>query len=91
MSEQNLNLNLRDDWEEIKEKFRDHFGERNIEIEREKIKYNRSGEHLEIKSSGEVSGAMPLHETEFSDAKKIDFRDSSIKISGDKKSYIFRR
>ncbi len=89
MSEQNLNLE--NDWEEIKQAFRNHFIPEKLEIDEEKIKYSKSGEHLIIEKNGDVSGAMPLHETTISDAKEIIFRDSEIELRSDDFSYKFRR
>jgi hypothetical protein len=84
-------LNLQDDWERIKEKFREHFGGRNLEINSDRIKYSRSGEHLEIKRNGEASGAMPLHSNEMEDANQIQISDSEVRIYSNSSEYIFRR
>lgn len=89
MSEQTLNLET--EWEKIKEAFKDHFSPENVEIEGEVIEYSRNGEHLKIWRNGEVSGAMPLHENEYSEVTEIIFRDSEIELKSDNFSYIFRR
>lgn len=84
-------LNLQDDWEEIKEAFRDHFSSENVEISEDMIKYSRNGEHLKIENNGEVSGAMPLHEASFSGVKEITFKQSGIELKSNEFSYSFRR
>jgi len=84
-------LNLQNDWRQIKEKFQDRFKEKNLEIEEEKLKYERSGEHLTIEKDGRVSAAMPLHSNELQNAKEIVFTDSGVEIISEKSTYVFRR
>jgi hypothetical protein len=84
-------LNLQSEWEEIKEAFEDHFKLENLEIGDEMIKYSRNGEYLKIWRSGDVSGAMPLHENQFSKVNEVVFRDSEVEVRSDGFSYIFRR
>ena len=89
MSKQALSLN--DDWKEIKEKFRKHFKDKNLEIENEKIKYRKSGEHLEINRNGELSAGMPLHANSLENVEKIKISDSEIKIISKNSEYTFRK
>lgn len=89
MSEQALNL--QSEWKKIQEVFKDHFSSKNVEIEDGVIGYSRDGEYLKIWKNGEVSGAMPLHENEFSNVDRIIFRDSEIELKSENFSYIFRR
>jgi len=84
-------LNLKDDWPEIKESFRKHFEKAQIEIEKDKILYKAGGEHLEIEKSGKASGSMPLHSTKLSEVKTVEFDDSEIKLKAKDSEYIFRR
>lgn len=84
-------LSLQNDWEQIKEEFQEHFREKNLEIEEEKLKYERSGEHLTIIKDGRVSAGMPLHSNELQNAKEIDFTDSGVKVISEKSTYEFRR
>ena len=84
-------LNLEDEWHEIKEEFRNHFKYSNVEIEKQIIRYSRSGEHLEIGKDGSVSAGMPLHENEIQKVKRIQITDSEIKIYSENSEYIFRR
>lgn len=88
MSEQALSL---DEWSKVREAFRNHFNDQNIEVQDEKCRYSRNGEHLAIQKDGEVSGAMPLHENKFSQAEKVIFRDSEIEIKSENSAYKFRR
>lgn len=89
MSEQTLNLE--NEWRKVQEAFKDHFGSENVEIKEKMVGYSRNGEHLKIWKNGEVSGAMPLHENEFSIVDLIIFRDSEIEVKSDNSSYTFRR
>ncbi|MFB6242186.1 MAG: hypothetical protein ABEJ36_05305 [Candidatus Nanosalina sp.] len=82
---------MKDDWKKIKEKFREHFEQRNIVIERERMEYSKSGEHLEIKRNGEISGAMPLHSNKMEKANRIQISNSEIKIISEDSKYSFRR
>ena len=84
-------MSLTDDWQEIKEKFRDHFREKNLKIEDERIKYGKHGEHLEINRNGEVSAGMPLHANSLQKAEKIEISDSEVKIRSENSEYTFRR
>ncbi|MFO7793686.1 MAG: hypothetical protein R6V35_01805 [Candidatus Nanohaloarchaea archaeon] len=89
MSQQTLNLET--EWKEVQEAFKGHFKSENVEIGDEMIEYSRNGEYLKIQRDGEVSGAMPLHENEFSKVDQIIFRDSEIEVKSDNFSYTFRR
>jgi hypothetical protein len=89
MSEQVLNL--KNDWEKVKERFRSHFSQDNIEVTRDRCKYSGSGETLVINRDGSLSGYMPLHQSKFSDAEEIVFRDDEVELSSESFSYIFRR
>jgi len=73
-------LNLENNWEDIKENFREHFPEDKLEIKENRIIYNSGSEHLEIHKNGKVSGAMPLHTAEIEKADKIIINDSKIEI-----------
>jgi hypothetical protein len=88
MSEQALSL---DNWEEVKQVFRDHFKPESVEVNNDTIKYSKGSEFLKVGKDGEVSGAMPLHETSLSGVKEIVFRDSEIEFKSGKESYVFRR
>ena len=89
MSEQSLNLT--EDWEKVREAFKNHFNSENVEIRDEMMRYSRSGEGLKIRKNGEISGSMPLHENSLSQVEKIVFRDSEIEFKSDVGSYAFRR
>ena len=89
MSEQVLSL--QSEWKEVQQAFKDHFGSENVEIKEKMIGYSRNGEHLKIWRKGEVSGAMPLHENEFSNVDQIILRDSEIELKSENFSYTFRR
>lgn len=84
-------LSLDSDWDEIREKFREHFREENLEIEDSEITYSRGGEQLRIHKNGEVSGKMPLHSNQIKDAEKIEITGSEIKIHSENSEYVFRR
>ena len=89
MSEQTLNLDK--NWNKIIQNFRDHFKSRNLEIKEEIIKYSKNGEYLILNRDGGLSGAMPLHENNFSQVKEVTFRDSEIEFKSDNFTYIYRR
>ena len=89
MSEQTLNLET--EWKEVQEAFKDHFNAENVETDDEMVKYSREGDYLKICRNGEVSGAMPLHENEFSEVTEVIFRNSEIELKSGNFSYIFRR
>ena len=88
MSEQALSL---DNWEKVKQAFRDHFNPENVEVNSDIVKYSKESESLKVGKDGEVSGAMPLHEASFSGVKEIVFRDTEIELKSGKESYVFRR
>ena len=88
MSEQILSL---DNWDEVKQAFRDHFNPENVEMLNDAVKYSSGSEFLEVGKDGEVSGAMPLHEADLSSVREIVFRDSEIELKSGKESYVFRR
>ena len=88
MSRQLLDLNK--DWSKIKEKFREHFQERNIKITENQLKYEKSGEKLILNRNGEVKGSMPLHESEFK-AYEVIFRENEVKLISDDSKYVYRR
>ena len=88
MSRQLLDLNK--DWSKIKEKFREHFQVRNINITDNQLKYEKSGEKLVIDRNGEVTGSMPLHESELK-ASEVIFRENEIKLISDDSKYVYRR
>ena len=88
MSEQALSL---DNWEEVKQAFKDHFSPENVEVNGDVVKYSKGSESLKVGKDGEVSGAMPLHEASLSGVKEILFRDSEIELKSGKESYVFRR
>lgn len=89
MSEQALNL--KNDWEKVREKFKNHFRNQNIEIDQNSCEYSRGGEKLSVHKDGKVRGSMPLHNNKFSKAKEIIFREEEIELKADNFSYIFRR
>lgn len=84
-------LSLQDDWEEVRERFRDHFDPENLEIGDEKVKYSSSGEHLEIRRDGELSAGMPLHSNEMENADRIEISESEVKVFSRDGKYAFRR
>ena len=88
MSEQALSL---DNWEEMKQAFRNYFKPENVEVSGGVVEYSKGRESLKVGKDGEVSGAMPLHEASLSEVKKIVFRDSEIELKSGKESYVFRR
>jgi hypothetical protein len=89
MSEQVLNLN--NDWEKVREEFKNHFRDQNIELNQDSCIYSSSGEKLSVHKDGKVSGSMPLHDNKFSKAREIIFREGEIELKADNISYIFRR
>ena len=89
MSEQSLNLI--EDWEKVREAFKNHFNSENVEIRDEMMKYSRSGEGLKIRKNGEISGSMPLHQSKLTHVEEIVLRDSKIEFKSDAGSYTFRR
>jgi len=89
MSEQTLNLN--EDWEKVKEAFRDHFKSENIKISDEVLTYSKNGEELKITEDGKTSGVMPLHQNWLSGVEKITFRDSEVELESNTGTYVFRR
>lgn len=88
MSEQALNIT---EWDQVKQAFKNHFEPENVKVEENSVEYVRTGEHLRIEKDGTVSGAMPLHDSEFSGVEKIVFRDSEVELKSDEFSYTFRR
>jgi len=89
MSKQSLSL--QNDWNQIKEAFRTHFNDKNIEIDEKVINYSGTGEHLEIHRDGTVSGGMPLHESQMRNVEEIKILDSEIKIKSETTEYTFKR
>jgi hypothetical protein len=89
MSEQSLNLT--EDWEKVREAFKNDFKSENVEIRDEMMRYSRSGEGLKIRKNGEISGSMPLHQSKLTQVEEIVFRDSEIEFKSDVGSYAFRR
>ena len=88
MSEQALTL---DNWEEVKQAFKDHFNPENVKVKSDMVKYSKGSESLKVGTDGEVSGAMPLHEASLSGVKEIVFRGSEIELKSGQESYVFRR
>jgi hypothetical protein len=89
MSEQSLNLT--EDWEKVREAFKNHFNSENVEIRDEMMRYSRSGEGLKIRKNGEISGSMPLHQSKLTQVEEIVFRDSEIEFKSDVGIYAFRK
>ncbi len=89
MSKQALNLN--EDWEKVKEAFRDHFKSENTEIHEQVLTYSKNGEELKITEDGKTSGVMPLHQNRLSGVDKITFRDSEVELESNTGTYVFRR
>ncbi len=88
MSQQALNLDK--DWRKIVEEFRTHFSESKVTAEDDRLVYSSGSERLEISESGEVYGAMPLHQAEIR-AEEIIFEEDQIEIISGEHNYIFRR
>ena len=78
MSKQSLNLT--EEWQEIREAFKNHFNSENVEIEDEIIKYCGNREGLKIWKDVEISGSMPLHQNKLTQVEEIVFRDSEIQF-----------
>lgn len=89
MSEQSLDL--RSNWERIRKEFRNHFGERDVELDEDLIKYSSGSEHFIIGKEGMVEAGMPLHSFETKDVESVRFEDSEVTVIKDGTSYVFRR
>ena len=88
MSQQALSLDK--DWKKIVEEFKNHFSESEVNLEDDRVVYISGSERLEISKSGEVYGAMPLHQAELR-AEEIIFEEDQIEIVSGEHNYIFRR
>ena len=88
MSRQTLSLD--NDWKKIVEEFKNHFSESEVNLEDDRVVYISGSERLEISKSGEVYGAMPLHQAELR-AEEIIFEEDQIEIVSGEHNYIFRR
>ena len=88
MSRQTLSLD--NDWKKIVEEFKNHFSESKVTVEDDRVAYSSGSERLEISKSGEVYGAMPLHQAELR-AEEIIFEEDQIEIVSGEHNYIFRR
>lgn len=72
------------------ENFVEHFGEQ-AEVSESHLRYEKTGEYLEISKDGKVQAGMPLHGNEIKDVESVEFEDSEVKIVAENSTYIFRR
>ena len=78
------------DWEVLREEFLTHFGDR-AEISDSKLRYEKTGEFLEIRKDGTLEAGMPLHGNEIKNVEAVEFKDSEVKFAAENSTYIFRR
>ena len=88
MSRQNLDLN--NNWNEVRKEFEEHFSEKFTDINENLLTYSKSGEKLIIEKNGKIRGEMPLHAASF-EASKICFEQNQIRFMSDNSEYIYKR
>lgn len=84
-------FSLKNDWKQLKKEFSNHFKKENVEKNEKRIRYEKSGEHLQISKNGSVSGKMPLHSNKIENVSEVELSESEIKVISEDSSYIFRR
>ncbi|MFB6208804.1 MAG: hypothetical protein ABEJ56_01550 [Candidatus Nanohaloarchaea archaeon] len=80
-----------EDWKELVERFREHFGERKVSQEEDVIEFDGGSSSFKVTREGEVEASMPLHSFSTGSFESVSFQDDCVKVFCDEVEYEFRK
>jgi hypothetical protein len=79
------------EWEEIVEGFRQHFGESKVEESGDEVVFDSGSSKFMVSSSGYVEGSMPLHSFIADSFDDIKFEKDYVKVFSGDTIYEFKK
>lgn len=79
------------EWEDLKKRFLDHFGESRIRDQVDEISFESSSSSLSVTKSGKIQAEMPLHSFSSGSFEKIEFLEEGVRVLLEDTEYVFRK